>query len=213
MRSSQGIHFFPRIFFLLFSLFHYYIFSFPFGFSYTALASTVCFMAHSMLFFWFRYELPAFAHGYISLQRPRMTDEYAGTPFTPPLPPQFTTMHDTSQQTAPTLHVASDATLRQRNASTVVRQHATSSNERLNTGLLRPISSGGIFHRDQEDEGTLYLLNGELVVSHSSSLRPPSTDSNEHRNRSDSVIGLLASMNSTDSDSIGHDVSTTREQQ
>jgi hypothetical protein len=72
LRSSQGIHFFPRIFFLLFSLFHFYLFSFPFGFTYTALASTVCFMAHSMLFFWHRYELPAVAHGLVTLEHPRM---------------------------------------------------------------------------------------------------------------------------------------------
>jgi hypothetical protein len=72
LRSQEGRHFFPRIFFLLFSLFHYYLFSFPFGFSYTALASTFLFLAHSMLFFWLRYELPAVAHGLVSLNQPRM---------------------------------------------------------------------------------------------------------------------------------------------
>jgi hypothetical protein len=72
LRSSQGLHFFPRIFFLLFSLFHFYLFLYPFGFCYTALASTALFMAHSMLFFWHRYELPAVAHGHVTLEHPRM---------------------------------------------------------------------------------------------------------------------------------------------
>jgi hypothetical protein len=72
LRSSQGLHFFPRIFFLLFSLFHFYLFLYPFGFCYTALASTALFMTHSMLFFWHRYELPAVAHGHVTLEHPRM---------------------------------------------------------------------------------------------------------------------------------------------
>ena len=66
------MRFFPKIFFLLFTLFHVYYFSFPFGFSYMALSSTACFMLHSMVFFWHRYELPAVAHGLVSVDYPRM---------------------------------------------------------------------------------------------------------------------------------------------
>mmetsp|Transcript_8012 Transcript_8012/g.12259 ORF Transcript_8012/g.12259 Transcript_8012/m.12259 type:complete len:494 (+) Transcript_8012:81-1562(+) len=51
LRSQEGLQFFPRIFFLLFLVFHVYFFSFPHGFSYTALASTAAFLVHSMLFF------------------------------------------------------------------------------------------------------------------------------------------------------------------
>lgn len=58
LRSHQGIHYFPRVFFLLFCLFHFYLFSFPIGFGYLALMATVCCIFHSMLFFWHRYELP-----------------------------------------------------------------------------------------------------------------------------------------------------------
>ena len=72
LRSTNGLHFFPRIFFLLFSLFHFYLFSFPFGFRHTALACTALFMVHSMLFFWHRFELPAVALGRVSVEQPRM---------------------------------------------------------------------------------------------------------------------------------------------
>jgi hypothetical protein len=72
IRSIQGMRFFPKIFFLLFTLFHVYYFSCPFGFSYMALASTACFMLHSMVFFWHRYELPAVAHGLVTVEYPRM---------------------------------------------------------------------------------------------------------------------------------------------
>lgn len=37
-----------------------------------ALASTACFMLHSMVFFWHRYELPAVAHGLVTVEYPRM---------------------------------------------------------------------------------------------------------------------------------------------
>jgi hypothetical protein len=36
--------------------------------SYTALASTLCFMVHSMLFFWHRYELPAVAFVVVTVE-------------------------------------------------------------------------------------------------------------------------------------------------
>ena len=71
LRSYQGMTFFPRIFFLLFSLFHVYHFANPHGFGYTALAVIACFMVHSMFFFWNRYELPAVAFGYVTVDQPR----------------------------------------------------------------------------------------------------------------------------------------------
>ena len=72
LRSSNGQHFFPRIFFLLFCLFHFYLFSFPFGFTHAALVCTAFFMIHSMVFFWHRYELPAVALGRVTPAQPRM---------------------------------------------------------------------------------------------------------------------------------------------
>lgn len=57
LRTQQGMHFFPRIFFLLFALFHFYHFSFPYGFTYSTFITMMLFMIHSMMFFWHRYEI------------------------------------------------------------------------------------------------------------------------------------------------------------
>lgn len=73
LRSSQGLQYFPNFFFLLFLLFHVYQTAFPtHGFVYLALSVVWCFMLHSMIFFWHRYELPALVLGHVSINRPRM---------------------------------------------------------------------------------------------------------------------------------------------
>jgi hypothetical protein len=80
LRSSQGLQYFPYFFFLLFLLFHVYQTAFQDnGFVYLALTVVWCFMLHSMVFFWHRYELPALVLGAVSVHRPRMNssvDEY-----------------------------------------------------------------------------------------------------------------------------------------
>jgi hypothetical protein len=80
LRSSQGLQYFPYFFFLLFLLFHVYQTAFEDnGFVYMALTVVWCFMLHSMVFFWHRYELPALVLGVVSVHRPRMNssvDEY-----------------------------------------------------------------------------------------------------------------------------------------
>lgn len=72
VRSIQGMHFFPRVFFLYFTLFHVYFFSCPIGFTYASLASTLLFLFHTMLFFVNRYELPAINAGLVTAEIPRM---------------------------------------------------------------------------------------------------------------------------------------------
>lgn len=73
LRSSQGLQYFPKFFFLLFLLFHVYQLAFrETGFVYCALTVVWCFILHSMVFFWHRYELPAVALGHVTVDRPRM---------------------------------------------------------------------------------------------------------------------------------------------
>mmetsp|Transcript_23020 Transcript_23020/g.41144 ORF Transcript_23020/g.41144 Transcript_23020/m.41144 type:complete len:202 (+) Transcript_23020:425-1030(+) len=57
VRTALSIRFFPRIFFLYFTLFHIYFFSFPFGFSHLALLTTMALLVHAMLYFWNRFEV------------------------------------------------------------------------------------------------------------------------------------------------------------
>ncbi|EGZ22244.1 hypothetical protein PHYSODRAFT_256213 [Phytophthora sojae] len=63
-RLSQA--YFPPLFFCLFTLFHVYLFSFPFGFSYIALGATSLLLLQLMLFFWNCFEIPALNRGEIS---------------------------------------------------------------------------------------------------------------------------------------------------
>jgi len=148
LRSSQGIHFFPRIFFLLFALFHFYLFSFPFGFSYTALGSTVCFMIHSMLFFWHRFELPAVALGLVTIERPRM----GRTP---------------SQSSVPPLQPENNATLAVPAVAfpprhPLVRQQSQGTSSSLGR-MSRPSSS--IFNAGEDgDDSYMFFMDGEVVM-------------------------------------------------
>uniref|UniRef100_H3HDY2 Uncharacterized protein n=1 Tax=Phytophthora ramorum TaxID=164328 RepID=H3HDY2_PHYRM len=68
-RLSQA--YFPPLFFCLFTFFHVYLFSFPFGFSYVALGATSLLLLQLMLFFWNCFEIPALNRGEISRVCPR----------------------------------------------------------------------------------------------------------------------------------------------
>ncbi|EQC33076.1 hypothetical protein SDRG_09595 [Saprolegnia diclina VS20] len=71
VRTWLSLTFFPPLFLLYFSMFHVYFFCFPFGFSYTALWTTIVFLIHTMLLFLNRFEIPALNDGLISTQTPR----------------------------------------------------------------------------------------------------------------------------------------------
>ncbi|KAL3670428.1 hypothetical protein V7S43_004748 [Phytophthora oleae] len=71
VRTRLSQTFFPPLFFCLFTLFHIYIFSFPFGFSYMALGATSVLLLQLMLFFWNCFEIPALNRGEISRIYPR----------------------------------------------------------------------------------------------------------------------------------------------
>jgi hypothetical protein len=63
--------YFPPLFFCLFTFFHLYLFSFPFGFSYVALLTMTVLLAQLILFFWNCFEIPALNRGEISVMCPR----------------------------------------------------------------------------------------------------------------------------------------------
>ncbi|OQR83751.1 hypothetical protein ACHHYP_14302 [Achlya hypogyna] len=71
VRTWLSLTFFPPLFLLYFSMFHVYFFCFPFGFSYTALWTTIVLLVHTMLLFLNRFEIPALHDGLVSAQTPR----------------------------------------------------------------------------------------------------------------------------------------------
>jgi hypothetical protein len=71
LRTTFSIQFFPRVFCAYFFLFHTYFFSYPYGYSYMAFGALVCWISHSMWFFWSRYELSAIEKGIITERAPR----------------------------------------------------------------------------------------------------------------------------------------------
>jgi hypothetical protein len=71
LRTEASLRYFPRVFFVYFSLYHVYFFCFPFGFSYPALMCTVLFLTHAMYCFWNYCEIPAFRAGHVTALHPR----------------------------------------------------------------------------------------------------------------------------------------------
>lgn len=72
LRTMPSVRYFPTIFLYYFVLFHIYFFSYPYGFSYLALFTTVLFLQHAMIHFWNKYEVPAFEQGHINAMTPRV---------------------------------------------------------------------------------------------------------------------------------------------
>jgi hypothetical protein len=72
VRTMQSAVFFPRFSFMLFCGLYFYVFSYPFGFAYMALATITSFMCYIMLHLWNTYELPALLSGDINPLNVRM---------------------------------------------------------------------------------------------------------------------------------------------
>lgn len=75
LRTFFTIQNFPRLFFIYFASFHVYFFSYPSGFYYMALTSTVVFLQHAMLYLFVNYEIPAYESGRISSTHLRDVDD------------------------------------------------------------------------------------------------------------------------------------------
>jgi hypothetical protein len=169
------MQFFPKIFFLVFTAFHIYLFSCPFGFSYTALGSTICFMVHSMLFFWHRYELPAVARGLVTLERPRI-----GVTLSPPsvvaasneeLPHMPANLNESTE--VPVLAPRHGLVRHPSN-----ERSYTSMSSLGRSGLPRPSSTNVLFNDDDDgDDGSyMYFMDGEVVMhrNRQETMRTPS---------------------------------------
>ena len=169
------MQYFPLFFYFLFALFHYYHISFPYGFSYAALTTSMCFIMHSMLFFWHRYELPAVFLGRVNPDHFRAGGR--GVHDTPiPSPPRarilpFNDSHNTLDETI----------VRPESSPSVTSSPPPAplpNFERIHVGrthsfttfasgrLSRNSSSNAMYNRgDEDDEGSyMYFMGGEVVI-------------------------------------------------
>jgi len=182
LRTKQGIHFFPRIFYMLFAIFNFYNFSFPFGFSYSALVTSMCFMMHSMLFFWHRWELPAVVLGRVSPDHPRQHALSAGSmPSAVHSPPG-------SGRSTPEQHVIPGVNFVPMAGRLPHIGRSTSFSTEASGRLSRISSAGGLFHAGGgDDDGSyMFFMDGEVVTHRD--ITPSSNNNNADRARTPSPV-------------------------
>jgi len=94
IRSSSGIRFFPRVALLFFVLFHFYFYSFTYGFFNEALCCVGVAMVGVMVYCVNALEVPALARGAVSFEHPRAFYMELGWPtWSAALPPSFSLFH------------------------------------------------------------------------------------------------------------------------
>jgi len=147
---------------MLFAIFNFYNFSFPFGFSYSALVTSMCFMLHSMLFFWHRYELPAVVLGRVSPEHPRQR-AYSSQISTPQIQSPVESGRNSPVDTSSNIDIPFHPL-----AQTVVRRSLGRSTSFASTNgpLSRASSTGGLFHAGggDDDESVMFFMDGEVVM-------------------------------------------------
>mmetsp|Transcript_23390 Transcript_23390/g.67396 ORF Transcript_23390/g.67396 Transcript_23390/m.67396 type:complete len:655 (-) Transcript_23390:1675-3639(-) len=173
MRTHIGTVFFPRVFFLWFTLHHAYYFSCPFGFLYASLLSSVLFLVHSMLFFYNRYELPAVLND-------RGTERAAAPVASRPgLPPAIDALTpDNERRPGPVL--LPRPLNRDRNHPSITSLASSSLGRGSVAGGLNILFQNGGSHDgdDGDDSSYMFFMNGEIVGHRDRNARrpgPPST--------------------------------------
>ena len=71
IRSALAVHFFPRVTFLYFFLYHCYFYSVPYGWFDIALIPLFLLMTHAMLYTILALEAPNAKRGVINVEKPR----------------------------------------------------------------------------------------------------------------------------------------------
>ena len=172
MRTHVGTVFFPRVFFLWFTLHHAYYFSCPFGFSYASMLSSVLFLLHSMLFFYNRYELPAVLNGQ---EAERIA---VATAHRPDLPPSIDALTPESERRSGPALLPRPLN-RERNHPSITSLASSSLGRGSVAGGLNILFHGGGSHdEDGDDSSYIFFMSGEVVGRRDRNARrpgPPST--------------------------------------
>lgn len=212
VRTAQGIFFFPRAFFLLFCLVHFYLFSFPFGFANVAMGMIVCFILQCLTFFWNRFEVPAVALNHHVFRGSASDFVNDGTSRHAPL------VRSNSNQLSPLSpsnashysggdpsNPSPDPVLRISLQQTQLPIQYTYSQGAFSQGRMSRASSEAIFQRsgdaDDESESCLYFLGGEVVIRGSRDHQHRGTFQTASVNRGDQLGDTAARMATYDSTS------------
>lgn len=170
MRTHVGTVFFPRVFFLWFTLHHAYYFSCPFGFSYASMLSSVLFLLHSMLFFYNRYELPAVLNG-------QEAERIAAAAHGSDLPPSIDALTpDSERRSGPAL--LPRPLNRERNHPSITSLASSSLGRGSVAGGLNILFNGGGSHdEDGDDSSYMFFMSGEVVGRRDRNARRPGSPS------------------------------------
>lgn len=91
VRTRNSIHVFPRVSFALYLMYHFYLYSYPFGFHVLALLVLFLYSSCAMTYCVRKYELQAFYRGVVNIDRPRMMHNTVPWPtWSMSLAPDFT---------------------------------------------------------------------------------------------------------------------------
>lgn len=101
VRSSLSIQLFPRASLAIFLLYHFYIYSHPYGFSLLALLVMFLYLTALMIFCVRKYEVDAFFRGLVNIDQPRMLHNQLPWPsWTVALAPDYSLFLPLSQRTS-----------------------------------------------------------------------------------------------------------------
>jgi hypothetical protein len=101
VRSSHSIRLFPRASLAIFLLYHFYIYSHPYGFSLLALLVMFLYLTSLMIYCVRKYEVDAFFRGLVNIDQPRMIYNQIPWPsWTVALAPDYTLFLPLSQRTS-----------------------------------------------------------------------------------------------------------------
>merc|ERR1740124_475481 len=140
-----------------------------------ALASTVAFLVHSMLFFWNRFELPAVAHGLVTFEHPRMAGDQSSSSPERPLVPRLGEHHhhESTRSPAATASMQQHHNQQQQQQQQLVPRTTTLDQwENTSTGIPRTFTprQSSMFHRSFSSSSTLGRSQEEPTTTNSSNM-------------------------------------------
>ena len=181
IRSALAISFFPRASFLLFLLYHFYLYSYPSGFHLLALLVLFLSLNWLMMVTMLKLELPAYMRGDVSIDQPRAIFNTVPWPaWSIALGPDFTLFMPVSHRTASVYNAAPPPPLGQpplEPPRSPPRHRNESSYERLETEESEDAESIESYQRQRPVRDSLVVSTRDLELG----------EMNDNRSRMDNI--------------------------